>query len=283
VQDFDPKVQAIINRHQSYEKTKEVTEIARKIGYTSVNYDLVFGLPLQTNASVEDTVEKVKNEMPERIAYYSYAHVPWVSPGQRRYTESDLPSGEEKRAMYELGREMLEEAGYVELGMDHFGLRSDDLYKAAQNKTLHRNFMGYTPNYTKLMIGLGVSSISDSWGAFAQNLKVVEEYSEAVNKGELPVFRGHLLTEEDLVIRKHILNIMCHFETSWQDPESQHPSLFDGLGRMEQMEEDGFLEIKDQQLIVTEKGKPFIRNICMALDSRLWRKQPETQLFSQTI
>ena len=283
VQDFDPKVQAIINRNQSFEKTNEVTDIARSLGYTSVNYDLVFGLPLQTQDSVRDTVEKVKSIMPERIAYYSYAHVPWVSPGQRRYTEKDLPLGEEKRALYELGREMLEEAGYVEIGMDHFSLKEDSLYKAAENKTLHRNFMGYTPNFTELLIGLGVSSISDSWNAFMQNNKVVEEYSRIVNEGQLPILRGHILTDEDLVIRRHILNIMNHLETSWEEPQLQHPSFFEGLERMREVEEDGLVKIYDTRLEVTEKGIPFIRNICMAIDSRLWRKQPETRLFSQVI
>lgn len=283
VQDFDPKVQAIINRHQSYEKTKEVSDIARAYGYTSINYDLVFGLPLQTRDSIIDTVEKVKTVLPERLAFYSYAHVPWVSKAQRRYTEADLPLGEEKRALYELGRELLADVGYKEIGMDHFALPSDQLYEAFVEKRMHRNFMGYTPNYTGLMIGLGMSSISDSWTGFIQNNKVVEEYQAIIEKGEIPILRGHLLTKEDLILRRHILNIMCHFETDWTDSKWQHPTLFAGLERMKQMEADGLVEIAAESLTVTELGKTFIRNICMTLDARLWRNKPETQLFSQVI
>lgn len=283
VQDFDPKVQAIINRHQSYAQTKEVTDMARHYGYNSINYDLVFGLPLQTRDSIVDTVEKVKTVMPERIAFYSYAHVPWVSKAQRRYTEDDLPLGEEKRALYELGRQLLEEVGYKEIGMDHFALPSDALYQAFEEKRLHRNFMGYTPNYTALMIGLGMSSISDSWDGFIQNNKMVEEYEELVHQGQIPILKGHLLNEEDLILRRHILNIMCHFETRWSDPQWQHPSLIAGLERMREMEQDGLVRIQQEQLEVTELGKTFIRNICMTLDARLWRNKPETQLFSQVI
>lgn len=283
VQDFDPKVQDIINRHQSYEITKEVSDIARDYGYDSLNFDLVFGLPLQTKDSIIDTIEKVKTVLPERIAFYSYAHVPWVSKAQRRYTEDDLPLGEEKRQLYELGRELLEEVGYKEIGMDHFALADDELYKAFQEKRLHRNFMGYTPNYTGLMIGLGMSSISDCWSGFIQNNKEVEEYQSIVEKGEIPILRGHLLNEEDLILRRHILNIMCHFETDWSDPQWQHPSLLAGIERMKEMEADGLVQLQSNRLEVTEPGKTFIRNICMTLDARLWRNKPETQLFSQII
>lgn len=283
VQDFDPKVQDIINRHQTYEQTFAITEAARKHGYTSINYDLVFGLPLQTEASIRDTLDKVRTVMPERIAFYSYAHVPWVSKAQRRYTESDLPLGEAKRALYELGRELLEESGYHEIGMDHFALPEDGLYKAFTEKRLHRNFMGYTPTYTRLMIGLGMSSISDSWDAFIQNNKVVEDYQRTVATGEVPILRGHLLSPEDLVLRRHIVNIMCHFETEWSNPELQHPSLYEGLERLQEMQDDGLLVVSGDRLEVTEAGKTFIRNICMALDARLWRHKPETELFSQVI
>ena len=283
VQDFDPRVQDIINRHQTYEQTFAITEAARKQGYTSINYDLVFGLPLQTEASIRDTLAKVRTVMPERIAFYSYAHVPWVSKAQRRYTEADLPLGEAKRALYELGRELLEKSGYHEIGMDHFALPNDELYKAFTEKRLHRNFMGYTPTYTRLMLGLGMSSISDSWDAFIQNNKVVEDYQRTIATDEVPILRGHMLSEEDLVLRRHIVNIMCHFETSWHSPELQHPSLYEGLERLKEMADDGLVDISGERLEVTEEGKTFIRNICMALDARLWRHKPETELFSQVI
>lgn len=126
--------------------------------------------------------------------------------------------------LYETGKQLLGDLGYVEIGMDHFALPSDSMHKAMENKSLHRNFMGYTASKTQLMIGLGMSSISDSWYSFAQNLKTVEEYQDTVNKGIIPIFRGHLLSDEDLIIRKHILNIMCHFETSWEDEAMQFRS-----------------------------------------------------------
>ena len=156
---------------------------------------------------------------------------------------------------------MLEESGYAEIGMDHFAFKSDSLYKATLNKTLHRNFMGYTTTSTKMLVGLGVSSIGDSWNGFAQNVKVFEEYVRLVNEGQLPVFRGHFLTEEDLIIRQHILNIMCRFQTSWKNENEQHASFYEGLERMEEMVKDGLLVIEPFELYVTEKGRPFVRNI----------------------
>ncbi len=143
--------------------------------------------------------------------------------------------------------------------------------------------MGYTHNYTEFMLGLGVSSISDTWYAFAQNVKVVEEYYDCINKGELPVFKGHVLNEEDLVIRKHILNIMFRFETSWIDKEDQTSDLYNALNRLKEMEADGLIQRFPYKLVVTEPGKKFIRNICMAFDSRLWRNAPQKEIFSKVI
>lgn len=280
IQDFDPKVQLVINRIQTVEEVAQITDLARLIGYTSVNYDLIYGLPLQDAEGLTDTIKAVLELTPDRIAFYSYAHVPWVKPGQRRYTEKDLPDAEEKQRLYELGRNMLKQGGYYEIGMDHFTLELDSLYAAEKDGKLHRNFMGYTHQYSELMIGLGVSSISDSWTAFAQNVKKVEEYLELVNAGQLPVFKGHILNAEDLVIRKHILNLMCTGKTSWLLPAEQHEALMQGLERMKLIADDGLVILGDRQLEVTAKGKRFLRNICMALDSRLWANQPQTQLFS---
>ena len=215
IQDFDPIVQFTIHREQSFEQVEEVTKNARRIGYTSINYDLIYGLPMQTMQGLTNTMMLVAALMPDRIAFYSYAHVPWLKPGQRRFTEMDLPDAQLKTKLYEIGRRLLKNYGYLEIGMDHFALPCDTLLEAERTGTLHRNFMGYTNNHTQLLIGLGVSSISDSLYAYAQNVKVVEEYLDLVNKGELPVFKGHILTYEDLIIRKHILNIMCKGQTKW--------------------------------------------------------------------
>ncbi len=284
VQDYDPKVQKTINRVQPFENVKQVTEWSREIGYNSISHDIIFGLPFQTKNSIIDTINKTKSLKPDRIAFYSYAHVPWIKgTGQRGYDEKDLPKDEEKRELYEIGKQMLNDLGYVEIGMDHFALKSDSLYKAMVAKTLHRNFMGYTAGKTKLMVGLGMSSISDSWYSFAQNVKTVEEYQELVSQGKIPIFRGHLLTDEDLVIREHILNMMCHLETNWEDKRLQFVGIEKSLKRLEEMEKDGLVKISKHGLTIPEKGRPFVRNICMAFDLKLIANKPTTKVFSSTV
>lgn len=285
IQDFDPKVQEVINRKQTFEQVQTVTIQARAIGYTSVNYDVLYGLPLQTLSNIRTTMEKVTLLKPDRIAFYSYAHVPWIKPGQRKFTELDLPDDEVKRALYETGRTLLEKAGYKEIGMDHFALQTDDLYVAFNSKKMHRNFMGYTTGHTNTLIGLGVSSISELPGAYAQNVKTVEEYKERVQAGHIPVFKGHFLTREDRIIRKHILNLMCRLQTGWENPSNQCSSVLTGIGSMSGMEEEGLVHIGLHSLTITEKGRPFIRNICMALDARLQKAQSNnnSNTFSKVI
>lgn len=284
VQDYNPKVQKAIHRIQSFENVKKVTEWSREIGYTSISHDLIFGLPFQNIESVTDTILKTKELLPDRISFYSYAHVPWVKGvGQRGFSEENLPKDDEKRALYELGKQMLTDIGYYEIGMDHFALPSDSLYKATESETLHRNFMGYTSGKTKLMIGLGMSAISDSWYGFAQNVKTVKEYQELVNNGIIPVFRGHILTEEDLIVRKHILNIMCHLSTEWKQEATAFKELPKSLKLLDEIAADNLVSIKDKTLEVPKEARPFVRNICMAFDVRLQRKKPETKLFSMTI
>ncbi len=284
VQDYDPKVQATINRIQPYENVKQVTDWSREIGYNSISHDIIFGLPHQTKASIIDTINKTISLKPERIAFYSYAHVPWIKgTGQRGYSEEDLPKDEEKRELYEIGKTMLNDLGYIEIGMDHFALPKDSLYKAMTGKTLHRNFMGYTAGKTKLMVGLGMSSISDSWYSFAQNVKSVEAYQEIVNKGEFPIFRGHLLTQKDLIIREHILNMMCHLETNWKEERLKFDELPEAIHRLKELEKDGLVKINQNGLTIPEKGRPFVRNICMTFDLKLIENKPTTKVFSSTI
>ena len=285
VQDYNPLVQKTINRIQSYENVKQVSDWCREIGYTSISHDLVFGLPKQTLESVMDTIHKTKTLAPDRLAYYSYAHVPWIKGvGQRGYDENDLPKDEEKRELYEVGKKILGEMGYEEIGMDHFALKTDSLYQSMEQKKLHRNFMGYTASKTLLMVGLGMSSISDSWYSFAQNVKTVEEYQDIVhNQGKIPLLRGHLLTDRDRIIRKHILNIMCHFETNWSDKKLQFAELENCLERLKEMAADGLVDIGENSLSVPEHARPFVRNICMAFDLRLIENKPSTRIFSMTI
>ncbi len=167
--------------------------------------------------------------------------------------------------------------------MDHFALTSDSLYKATQNKELHRNFMGYSSSKTQLMIGLGVSSISDSWYSFAQNTKSLEDYYQLLEWDQLPVIKGHILTDEDLIIRKHILNLTCELETSWSDENLYFKELPAVLLDLKEIENDELIVIEENTIRITEAGRPFVRNICMAFDLHLKRKSPETNLFSMTV
>ncbi|MCY0977388.1 oxygen-independent coproporphyrinogen III oxidase [Chryseobacterium wangxinyae] len=283
VQDYDPKVQKAINRIQPFEKVKEVTEIAREIGYTGISHDLVFGLPHQSWEAMEHTIRKTMELKPDRLAFYSYAHVPWVKGvGQRGFDENDLPSGEEKRRLYEDGKRLLESLGYIEVGMDHFSLEHDDLYQSLIQKKLHRNFMGYTSSNTQLMVGLGMSAISDSWYAFAQNVKTVEEYQKIVEEGVIPVVKGHILNDEDLLVRRHILNLMCQLETTF-DVHNSFPELENAFEMLKEMERDELVEIHNNQIKITEKGRAFTRNVAMVFDLRMMRNKPETRIFSMTI
>ncbi len=282
VQDFDERVQYAINRYQSFEEVKYIMDKARAIGYTSINIDLVYGLPYQTKASVTSTIESIISLKPERIAFYSYAHVPWLKPGQRKYTDKDLPLASEKRELYEIGKVLFNHAGYTDIGMDHFALPGDELLTAFNTKTLHRNFMGYTTNHTKLLIGLGCSSISDSWNAFSQNIKTIEEYIEEVNKGKFPIYKGHILNTEDLQIRQHILNLMCVHESDFDQTLCNRNLLETCKHKWEELLKDKLITIQNNKVILTQKGRFFLRNICLAFDKRYWEKQPETSLFSTT-
>ena len=283
VQDYDPQVQKAINRIQPFENVEKVTNWAREIGYKSVSHDLVFGLPFHNWEKMEYTIRKTLQLKPDRLAFYSYAHVPWIKGvGQRGFDENDLPSGEEKRKLYENGKKLLEELGYIEVGMDHFALEHDDLYQSMVSGDIHRNFMGYSSSKTQLMVGLGMSAISDSWYAFAQNEKTVEDYQKRVEEGIIPVFRGHILNEEDLLIRKHILNLMCRLETSW-DATTAFPELENALETLKEMETDGLVEISENSIKITDQGRAFTRNVAMTFDLRMMRNKPETRIFSMTI
>lgn len=283
VQDYSPIVQKAIHRDQSFHNVAKVTFWAKEIGYTSISHDLIYGLPFQTLEDVIDTIEKTKSLSPDRLAFYSYAHVPWIKGnGQRGFKDEDLPKDDTKRLLYEIGKQLLEKKGYHEIGMDHFALTTDSMYQAFQDKKLHRNFMGYTSSKTQLMIGLGASSISDSWYGFAQNEKSIEDYYALLDKNEIPVFKGHILSSEDVIIRKHILNIMCHFKTSWNN-ELQFEALPEVLDRLQELAADGLLVLLPNRLQLTETGKAFVRNVCMAFDLHLQKHAPQTQLFSMTV
>lgn len=283
IQDLDPKVQKAIHRIQPFENVKTVTEAARKIGYTSVNFDLIYGLPFQTVDSIANTIDRVGELMPERIAFYSYAHVPWIKPGQRGYSEADLPDNENKRRLYELGKEKLTALGYSDIGMDHFALPTDALFKAAEKGTLHRNFMGYTIFNTDLLIGLGTSAISDAKYGYMQNEKVVEKYKDKVLNGQLALIKSHAMTEEDLIIKKHILSLLCKGEFHFE-PELLEILEKDAMDQFMVMQREGLVTLTIGKLQVTPLGKAFIRNIAMVLDMRLRKtKKGANPVFSKSI
>ncbi len=284
VQDYSPVVQKAINRIQPFEAVKKVHDQAKVLGYRSISHDLVFGLPKQKRSDIINTVELTLQLMPNRIALYSYAHVPWIKGvGQRGFDESDLPKDAEKRELYEVAKSMLEDAGYLEIGMDHFALPHDDLAIAFHGKSLHRNFMGYTTQKTSFLLGLGMSAISDSWFAFAQNDKHVESYMEKVNNGELPIFRGHVLSDLDLEIRGYILDLMCHFETRF-NPDSPFRSIHQSIkDNLEDMINDGLVGVDGDTVRINETGIPFVRNCCMAFDQDLKVQSDRTNMFSKTV
>lgn len=279
VQDFSPEVQRLINRIQPYDITRDLTLAAREMGYASVNYDLIYGLAKQTTESFTETIQKTIELRPDRIALYSFALVPWIKPAQRLFKDEDLPVAEEKRKLYELARAQLTAAGYVEIGMDHFALPDENLSLSLKNKTLHRNFMGYTDHRTDVLLGLGVSAISESPYSFHQNEKVSAMYEAALNKNILPTHRGHVLSEEDRIRRHQILNLMTQYEVGFTD-EDQKKSAENYLS---EMVKDQLVAVESNKLKVTEKGKPFLRNACVFFDEHLKRKQPADKLFSKSI
>ncbi|MEO0507061.1 MAG: oxygen-independent coproporphyrinogen III oxidase [Bacteroidota bacterium] len=284
VQDYSEKVQRAINRVQAFEHVVQVTNWAREIGYTSVGHDIIYGLPFQRKDDVRFTIEKTLEIRPDRIAFYSYAHVPWrKGNGQRGYRDEDLPNTLEKDEQRRLGKRLLLEAGYEEVGMDHFALGQDALTQAKNQGKLHRSFMGYTENRTALQLGLGVSSIGDSGNAFAQNVKSLEEYQNLLSHDILPLSKGHLLNREDGIIRKHILQLMCQFETTWDDDIKSLENYPQILEHLCMLEADGLVTLNGKGLKVTATGTAFIRNICMAFDLRLQQKSLERRLFSMTV
>lgn len=283
VQDNDPEVQRVINRIQPFENVQKATEMARAIGFTSVNFDLIYGLPLQTIESIERTIAQTITLRPDRIAFYSYAHVPWTSRAQRLFDESHLPSAELKVQLYQKGKQMLTEAGYTDIGMDHFALPSDELYKCWERGKLHRSFMGYTTQQTGLLLGLGVSSISDIGTAYAQNEKTLHNYYEDINSGGLAIKKGFMLSEEDAHFRKYILDIACRGTTTFDEKDLPLLEQY-SFPKLEALAADGLVEWDRVGARLTPQGRQFIRNIASAFDLYIQRQAASEKLvFSKAI
>lgn len=279
VQDFDKEVQRLVHREQPFEMTEKLTQQARDLGYTSVNFDLIYGLPTQTEESVMQMMEKTWILKPDRIALYSLAVVPWIKPAQKLFKDEDLPKGREKRRLYEISRQFLIDKGYVEIGMDHFALPSDSLSLSDQSGQLHRNFMGYIEERTQILLGLGVSAISETPECFHQNEKALPVYERRVSAGEIPTLRGHKLTLEDQKRREQILSFMTKGEVVFENQEQmQRVRSF-----LQEMIDDELVQILPDKMQLTEKGKPFLRNACVALDERLLSQKPQSEIFSKSM
>ncbi len=279
VQDFDPEVQRLVHRVQPFEMTQKITEESRELGYSSVNFDLIYGLPTQDEEKVMSMMEKTWLLKPDRIALYSLAIVPWIKPAQKLFKDEDLPHGREKRRLYEISRKFLLEKGYIEIGMDHFALPNDPLSVSDTAGKLHRNFMGYVEDRTQVLLGLGVSAISETPDCFHQNEKALPVYERRVGNHEIPTLRGHKLTEEDQVRREQILNFMTRGRVEFtSDQQKQQVRQI-----LDEMLKDELVKIEGNELFLTKKGKPFLRNACVALDERLLSNKPNSEIFSKSM
>lgn len=280
IQDFDPVVQSTINRQQPVSMVQSLMIRLRELKFKSVNFDLIYGLPKQTLESIAATIGLVTEMRPDLVAFYGYAHLPERIRNQRLIKPTDLPDAELRKALYESGKKDLAGKGYDDIGMDHFALPGSYLHAAKINKSLHRNFMGYVDKKSSVMIGLGPTSISDSGISFSQNAKDLKDYQQKVEAGHLPIENGHTHSEDDLHVQRIILQLMCEGETiinrkhipDWESVKA------DLLG----FQSDGILNLNDGKLVLSEMGKPFVRNVAMAFDFHLRNKESNIK-FSQTI
>lgn len=291
VQDLNPTVQESIRRIQPLEMTAAITETCRSLGFDGLNFDLIYGLPHQTVESFEKTIEEVIALNPDRLALYSYAHVPWLSPHQKQIPEETLPGADEKFRILQTALEKFTEAGYRYIGMDHFARPEDELSHALDNGQLHRNFMGYTVQKGRLpsdLYGFGASAISGFQGHFAQNWRKLSQYYEALDANRLPTMRGYVLSDEDRLRQQIILAILCQGAVDYATFETRFPIEFkshfqDALNELEQLETDGLVKFSAGSFQVTPLGRLFSRNIAMPFDAYLKKLDPEKPTFSKTV
>ena len=291
VQDFDPAVQAAVNRIQSVEETVAIIDACREGGMRSVNVDLIYGLPKQNHAGFSRTLDTVVAARPDRLAVYSYAHLPEMFKAQRQIDAADLPTATEKLGLLQLAIEKLTAAGYVYIGMDHFALPDDELATAQQRGGLHRNFMGYTTHADTDLVGLGVSAISHIGDSFSQNPRDLPSWQIALDEGRLPVFRGMRLTEDDQLRADLIQRLMCQGEIPIGALERRYLIDFrdyfaSSLERLQPLVDDGLVRIEPDRIVSTSRGRLLLRNIAMCFDHYLDQPahdQPATPRFSRAI
>ncbi|MBT3981604.1 MAG: oxygen-independent coproporphyrinogen III oxidase [Bacteriovoracaceae bacterium] len=285
IQDFDLAVQENISRIQPLELVADLVSKIRSRDGIFLNFDLIHGLPGQTPETIRDTFDKVIDLGPDTIAYYSYARVPWKSKAQSLLEKLKIPTGEEKKELFDIGKQALLANGFKELGFDHFAKPESELYKSKQSGTLKRNFMGYTVSNAEMLIGLGCSSISYSGLGYVQNEKNPDTYMEQIQKGEMPFITGHTHSELDIEIYKNIQELMCNGRSDLTETLSKMSTNLSGtvLAELNDMKTDGILDINNGVVEVKEIGIPYVRNICKALDYNLKDKKTPKNQFSSTI
>jgi len=282
-------VQAAVNRVQSVELTAGLLDDARRLGFGSINVDLIYGLPLQTRESFAATVDTVVTMRPDRVAVYSFALVPWIRAHQKSLPMAALPGPDLKVELFAEAMQRFLAAGYRQIGMDHFALPDDELARASAAGRLHRNFMGYTTRPAPDQIGVGVSAIGDVGGAFAQNVKQLAGYYAALDAGQFPIERGYALDEDDRVRRFVITELMCNFRVRQEELRNRFgvalPLYF--AREVEELARgpvaDGFARITPDGIEVTADGRLFVRNIAMHFDRHLRQKTAAANVFSRTI
>jgi oxygen-independent coproporphyrinogen-3 oxidase len=278
VQDFDAEVLRLVNRPQPLSITSALCAVARDCDYSSINFDLIYGLPGQSVATMQTLADAVVGLRPDRLAVYSFARVPWIKPAQRKFKDEDVPVGAAKRQLYETLRVRLLAAGYLEIGLDHFALPHDALAAAAASGTLHRNFMGYTDRRTTALLGLGVSAISETPACYHQNEKVITVYERRVRESEIPTLRGHLLSDDDRRRADLIRSLMTTGRVALTAPEIDEARI-----ELAELIRDGIVDIDDRELRVPAQGRPFIRNIAAFFDAYLRTAAKEGPLYSRAI
>lgn len=266
VQDFNENIQKIIGREQTYSDIEFCTNYARKIGFSSINFDLIYGLPTQTIDTIKQTLDKVFLLKPDRIAFYSYAHVPALKPSQSKLSAYSLPSGYSKYLIYKTAFDEFKTNGYHNLGFDHFAIETDSLYQAFKQNKLHRNFMGFTEQKSAILLGLGVSAISDFGNYYMQNRKNFTEYLEFTQNGAFNFEAGYIMSEIDIIIKQHILNLSCYHKTSFTENSLPLNLQKNILNKLQPLLDDELISFEENEIFVTELGLPFLRNICFCFD-----------------
>ena len=282
VQDFDQQVQKSVNRIQDYQLIASTTKLAKQLGFESVNFDLIYGLPKQSKQSISETIEKVICLNPDLIAFYSFAYVPGSAKGQNILKQEEMAQGEAKRELYEIGKKQLEQGGYIEIGMDHFALKGSYLEVAHTKKSLKRSFMGYSDKKSNILISLGATSISNTPGSYIQNEKEVANFRQRVENGQLAITVGHTQSEHDMDIDVTIQEIMCNGEANISKMRALH--FWNQIEvELAEMEQDGILKLESDMLYVTSLGNTFVRNIAMVFDPNLRDRSGDQPKFSRTI